>query len=151
MSSLDMPIPSPLPVWIDETLKNPECVSWPGVHTKSGYARFGKYRVTRLIMRAKPGQVVMHTCDNPGCINPLHLRLGTQAENVKDRDTKGRGVVLRGTEQGGSKLTNADVLQIRATYKGRGKGPSQAKLAKQFNVSERLIWSVITNRNWRHV
>lgn len=64
------------------------------------HIKIGKYKTTaaRFVYLREKGQipdgmVVMHSCDNPTCINPAHLSLGTQAENMHDRDTKGRGPV----------------------------------------------------------
>jgi hypothetical protein len=76
-----------------------ECWPWRGACNSSGYGRFkadGKdykaHRVSRSLLRGDvhAGVVVRHSCDNPGCCNPAHLLTGTQADNVADRQARGR-------------------------------------------------------------
>jgi len=90
--------------------------------------------------------VVCHRCDNRACVNPEHLFLGTQADNIADRDAKGRQPRVQGMAHGSAKLTDNDVLAIRAS--GR---TSRRVLAKQYGVSEVQISNVRTGRNWRHL
>lgn len=70
------------------------CLEWQGATAKGGYARVrhdGRSQtLIRLISGAKKGQSVLHTCDNPKCVNPDHLKPGTQKENVQDCIAKGR-------------------------------------------------------------
>jgi hypothetical protein len=80
-----------------------ECIKWPGSKSKEGYGKIkikGRdLRAHRLIyatangitLDEMEGLVVMHACDTPSCVNPLHLILGTTADNVADMHTKGRG------------------------------------------------------------
>lgn len=80
---------------VNEMNQNPtdECVEWPLTVNHSGYGMIGKKRVTHLILGDKPdgAEVVMHSCDNPPCINPNHLKWGTISENIKEMWDKGRG------------------------------------------------------------
>ncbi len=75
------------------------CWEWSGSKDEFGYGRFYvvkdewpthrfSWRITKG--EIQPGLVVMHKCDNPSCVNPEHLQLGTQADNIKDMDAKGR-------------------------------------------------------------
>lgn len=92
------------------------------------------------------GMRVLHRCDNPPCINPDHLFLGTQAENVADMISKGRKVVLQGEGHGSAKLTKADVLAIRAA-----RGSSSRQLAVQYGVHSSQICRVRAGKKWGSV
>lgn len=129
------------------------CWEW-SASKRQGYGKIkvdGKYigahRVSYAIHRGviPSGMHVCHQCDNRACINPEHLFLGTNADNMADRDAKGRGVIFRGENHGSSKLAEADVLAIRASKL------SQRKLAAIYGVSGRYISSVRTGKNWAHL
>ena len=119
-----------------------ECWLWQGtiaLPNKCGqqYGNFGvfdgktvNYRAHRFAWMLANGQipadmVIMHTCDVPLCVNPSHLKLGTQADNVADRDIKGR--TARGERQGTSKLT-----EMQARFIKRSSKPTQS-LANRFD------------------
>jgi hypothetical protein len=94
------------------------------------------------------GTVVLHTCDNRLCCNPAHLRLGTQADNVRDMDAKGRRVaVLRfGGEHHMTKISEADVRAIRAS------DASQDKVwAERFGMHPGSVKNIRIGRSWKHV
>ena len=90
------------------------------------------------------GFVVRHTCDNPSCINPAHLVLGTQADNVADREARGRRDV-KGEQIGTAKLTEADVLEIRVSEL------PAIELAKKYGVHKSNIWAIKSKKSWSHV
>lgn len=94
-----------------------------------------------------PDQVVCHACDNPPCCNPKHLWVGTSADNSRDMWRKGRGRTggVRGESHGCAKLSESDVLEIRAS------STSRADLAKRYGVTETQISNVISRKMWRHV
>ena len=96
------------------------------------------------------GSVVMHLCDNKICINPEHLRLGTQAENMADKEAKGRSNLeqrnLTGAANGRALLTAADVLEIR-----RRAAEPQATLAIEFGVGQTQISKIILRKAWSHL
>ena len=109
------------------------------------------------------GTCVLHRCDTPLCCNPAHLFLGTQIENIRDRDQKGRhraavgernGThthperVVRGDVHPNAKLTVADVLDIR---RRAAAGEPKAALARAFGVSPCTIRNVVVRRTWAHV
>jgi len=89
------------------------------------------------------GICVLHRCDNKICVNPEHLFLGTQSENMDDKVAKGRQ--LRGETNNGAKLCEADVAAIRASDTSHGSG---AKLANQFGVSQQLISAIRSGKIW---
>jgi hypothetical protein len=108
------------------------------------------------------GKNVCHSCDNPPCCNPRHLWLGSQADNMADMARKGRVVTNpnRGEASIQAKLTDAEVLAIRAeygNYRGVGRrpnsdrGPSRRQLATKYNVSKALIDHVLNGTAWKHV
>ena len=90
---------------------------------------------------------VLHSCDNPRCVNPSHLFLGNKTSNAKDRDSKGRQA--KGEDQGMSKLSSVDASAIRSMYEtGRW---SQKSLAEEFGVSQQTISDLLRGRTWKHV
>jgi hypothetical protein len=95
-----------------------------------------------------PGLVVCHACDNPPCINPGHLFLGTIADNAADRDKKGRNVNYRGEAHGRAKLTGADVKVIREELR---QGSTKTGLARRYGVGETTIWHIANRTSWAHV
>lgn len=131
------------------------CMAWTGRLDPNGYGRIDyqgrptlAHRVAyELTNGPAVGGVVMHTCDNPQCCNPDHLRLGTQADNVADMDMKGRRRVgvRRGAECNKTKLTED---QVRLVFSSLEK---PADLAARFGVSTTAIRYIQSGRNWRHV
>lgn len=89
------------------------------------------------------GLWVLHKCDVRGCINPDHLFLGTPKDNSQDMMRKGRGPI--GEKQGRSKLTAADVLEIRASNARVG------RLAKKFSVTHTTIIRTKRGECWAHL
>lgn len=88
------------------------------------------------------GEVILHTCDNPRCINPEHLVRGTQWANLKDMDTKGRGK-FRGEDHGQCKLTDDEVRYIRDNYTARSVENSGVALAAKFGVNKATISEIV--------
>ncbi len=99
-----------------------------------------------------PNLVIMHSCDNPRCVNPAHLRQGTQAENTAEMILKGRGCyhrAPRGEAQGHAKLTDALVMEIRERYERENL--SQRELAIHYGVATITIHYVIVGKLWSHL
>lgn len=89
------------------------------------------------------GKLVRHTCDNPRCINPEHLRLGTQQDNMDDKVARRRQA--RGTTHYDTHLSKDDVLFIRSS-----KGVISAKaLAKRFGIAIRTVYYILDGTNWK--
>lgn len=92
------------------------------------------------------GQCVCHRCDNPKCVNPEHLFLGTRADNMKDMFAKGRGRAKPRELHPAAKLDQQRVDMIRALHEtGKFK---KAALAKQFGVSRALISLIVAGKRW---
>jgi len=130
-----------------------DCVEWKAGKTAGGYGWWrGKY-AHRIAFEAfvgpiPEGQCVCHHCDNPSCINPMHLFLGTKADNNRDMFAKGRGRpgMVAGERHGRSKLSYKDVAEIRAR---RHSGETLVAIARDFGVTHQAIHGVVTGRTWR--
>lgn len=92
-----------------------------------------------------PDQFVCHSCDNPPCINPEHLWLGTHLENATDKAQKMRG-------RGGAKLTIAQVREIRALYRRTASNRSNAaSLCAKYDISRPQLRKIVYRESWRWV
>ena len=134
-----------------------ECWPWEATRNQDGYGRFwlgelkSAHRVAWEIANGPipKGRCVLHRCDNPQCVNPAHLWLGTHADNMADRDAKGRQWDRRGENHPHSKLTELDVICIRHWLKdGRW---TQQKIADAFGIGRMTISNINTGRVWSHV
>lgn len=99
---------------------------------------------------------VLHACDNPPCVNPAHLWLGTASDNGRDMASKGRARgqrswdhMPRGEDHGYATLTEADVREIRRAYAARE--ATQTDLGRRFGVHQTLISLIVLGKAWRHV
>ncbi len=101
------------------------CWEWTGCKSKG----YGLFQINRRSVRAHrfsyklykgdfdENLKILHSCDNPSCVNPDHLRVGTQVENIKDRVERNRGSRMKYDKNGNSKLTWKEVNEIRSKYK----------------------------------
>lgn len=119
---------------VDGTRKS-ECV-----HRLSYELNFGKI---------PDGMEVCHKCDNPSCINPDHLFLGTRQDNVDDRERKGRNIVFTGEEQPRSKLTKKAVKDAR--WEHAYHGASFESLARKYGVSKKTMQNAVKGITWKCV
>lgn len=137
------------------------CWLWIGCVNQEGYGQFTVRRkgltptsdkAHRLSFRLHKGEIpnglkVLHSCDTPMCVNPAHLRLGTDRDNKMDSIRKGRHA--HGETNGTTKLTARDVLTIRKLF---ADGPvNQTELGLRYGVHGSIINAVIHRRNWRHL
>lgn len=95
------------------------------------------------------GHQVLHRCDNPQCVNPTHLFLGTQVENIADMVAKQRQGAARGEKAWCAKLTASKVKEIREKHKSGG--VTMVDLAREYGVSDSMIQFIIQRKNWKHV
>lgn len=90
------------------------------------------------------GLIVRHKCDNPNCINPNHLELGTHEDNVKDRVERSRSA--KGSNNGRAKLSEEDIRYIR-----NNDIHSNTELSKMFKVDPKAIRDIKNFKTWKHV
>lgn len=150
--SVNNPIP-PLERFWAKVEKSDGCWNWTG-YTTRGYGRFytghkkievyaHRYSYELAYGESTAGFMVCHKCDNPRCVRPDHLFLGTQAENLRDMRDKGRQ--SRGDRAGNALLSDDIVRFIRSSSERR------PELAKKFGVSVATIHNVLAGRIWKHV
>lgn len=133
------------------------CWLWTGIGNSNGYGRFCADNKHILAHRASyemfygpipAGKNVCHTCDNRRCVNPEHLWLGTQSENLKDAVAKGR--MFRpdtsGENNGNRKLDWESVNHIRQLC---AQGVQQKRVAKLYGVCPATVGDIIHNRIWK--
>ena len=139
--------------------KTDYCWIWTGAKKPSGYGNFwmdGRYynthRASYLLHRGEipDGLVVMHKCDNPSCVNPDHLSIGTSRDNVRDMMAKGRSY---GSPMGSEfapcvKLTKEQVIEIRKMLESNVKHKA---LADKFSVCRATISLISTRKTWRNI
>ena len=142
--------------FLDKILKDPKtgCWNWQGSKNqkRGAYGRFrvdGKcwlaHRFSYFLFKGDPeGKYVCHHCDNPSCVNPEHLFLGTQRDNMRDMTEKGRADNA-GERNGRTKLTQVDVDDMRWLS---GMGVKTSRLANEFDVSWLAAHRIVTNRTW---
>jgi hypothetical protein len=105
------------------------------------------HRVSYAFYFGNPGDLfVMHRCDNPGCVNPDHLELGTNADNMRDMAEKGRST--KGSRQHKAKLHEQDIPQIRARAQS---GDRLTDIALDYGVSKSSISKANIGVHWSHV
>lgn len=134
------------------------CWIWNGPKTLFGYGQltFGNrpitaHRLSWLIHNGAipDGLCVLHNCpnrDNPSCVNPAHLWLGSNIDNSKDRHVKGRDAI--GEIHGLSKLTDDKIREIRERKEN---GATQRRMARDYGVHVSTIRSVIRYKTWKGV
>lgn len=140
-----------------------ECWEWVGAKVAKGYGAFRpQTKVFALAHRYSwqmhygpipegvgfHGTCVLHRCDNPSCVRPDHLFLGTNHENIKDMDTKGRRNPARGERSGKVAVTADQVLAIRARFAA---GESRSQLARAFGVTSGCIGPIVRRATWAHI
>lgn len=138
-------------------VKEGGCWNWKASCAGKGYGQIKlpgerrqiyAHRLSWLIYRGEisDNRQVLHRCDNPKCVNPEHLFLGTCADNLQDMKQKGRH--LYGSRNSRAKLTEDDVKQIKRCLDS---GMTQTRIAKAFGVSQIEISRINTGRRWAHV
>jgi len=128
------------------------CWLWDGAVSDKGY---GNIKISGNVAKAHrisyecfvgfipTGSLVCHKCDTPLCVNPDHLFIGTSKDNSDDKINKGRDNKASGSRHGRAKLTEAQVIDIRAS-----KLPHR-KIAAQYGVARSTIWNILNGSHWK--
>jgi hypothetical protein len=132
--------------------KTSRCWTWTASTNEHGY---GKIRVNGRTVKAHrvsyeleygvlltPAQKLLHECDNPPCVRPSHLFIGTQLDNMRDCVTKKRHAH---GETSYSKLTEDQVRAIRADSR------SQSKIAADYGVVQQTVFDIKHHKTWKHL
>lgn len=139
------------------TVTDSGCWEWNGRRDDKGYGQLdyagtslGAHRASYIVFKGAidDGLFVCHSCDNPPCMNPEHLWLGTNKENLRDMASKNRGGIAKGERNGFSKLDEESVRVIRRL---RSEGKSLREIGSLFNVTEACVSQVARRVSWRHV
>jgi hypothetical protein len=135
------------------------CWEYIGGKDKDGYGMFWnhiEYKRVRahhqsyLIYKGAipKGKWVLHTCDNPSCINPAHLFLGTPLENVQDMQMKGRKAPTYGEFSGNHRFTEKDILNM---FDMKSKGFSQTDIADKYKTHQATISKILHGKRWGYL
>jgi hypothetical protein len=134
------------------------CWGWQRTRNDDGYGQLSvagrMVYAHRLAFELSVGPVpkglhILHSCDNPSCINPAHLSPGTRSQNMKECGERGRARIPQpiklGEENGAAKLLEVDVLSIRRLL---SKGDTQRSIAERFNVSQQTVAGIKSGKKW---
>jgi hypothetical protein len=131
-----------------------DCWEWMASKNHGGYGFFHYQGVCRLAHRVSHilhggdipnGMSVCHRCDNPGCVNPNHLFIGTHLDNMRDMYSKGRRVAAVGQQNGKTKLTDHQVIEI---YNSTDTNIADAK---RHNICATVVSRIKSGQRWAYL
>lgn len=141
------------------SVRDGDCLIWTGCVMASGYGRISVGNRTMYAHRAAllahrgslpAGELVLHSCDRPPCVNPDHLRPGSPSDNMTDKVGRGRlvlpGTFIHGEGNGQARLTWALVREMRARY-ARGE-LTKTSAGREYGISRQSATDVLLGRTW---
>lgn len=136
-----------------------DCWEWKGTKYRGGYGHFRRKMGNKWVMfkahrysyeqfngPLTQGMLVCHTCDNPSCVNPGHLFLGTPKENMQDKYRKGRGKLIRNPRHRNLSFEIAKRIREESVTIPK---PTQKTLAEKYNTSVAQISRILSNQIWK--
>lgn len=134
---------------LNNTKQREDCLLWQGCRDKDGYGltsirgkKLPAHRAVMSFLSDVSGQYVLHKCANRDCVNPEHLYLGDQKQNVQDQIDA--GTFVYGSKNGRAKLTEEQVIELRNST------VSNKEWAEKLNLAYSTIWDA-RNRKWKHL
>lgn len=147
--------PSARERFFKKVIKTPTCWLWTGYLLKDGYGSFSEFRKSipahrysykEFVAPIPVGLLVRHSCDNPSCVNPEHLVLGTQKDNCQDAVSRGRNV--HGESHGGCKITASIAKQVKVLL---SLGRSMVAISQELHISYYVVCDIKRGKTWNSV
>jgi len=144
--------------FLEKVNKTTTCWQWIGSKYRGGYGHFrrfldGKWKMYKAHRYAYEyfigptnGLLVCHYCDNPSCVNPEHLWLGTHKQNTKDMENKGRWKMIRNPKH---KLLNLGIARNIREYKNQNPNMTLKEFALEWDISPQQISRILRNEIWQ--
>ena len=134
----------------DKVDKTGDCWVWTGAKYKKGYGMLrvnGKCKQAHRLVMGEPDGLVLHHCDNPACVNPDHLYIGTPSDNMRDMYERGRqGNRPKGENHHENRLNWNKVAETR---KMSGEGVKNTIIAEKYGVSDAMIGKIVRGLSWK--
>jgi hypothetical protein len=154
MPRIDTPSTVAARFWPKVDIGEPDrCWPWKGSKMGRGYGKawvneryIGAHRIAWGLTNGEmppDDMMVLHSCDNPICVNPSHLRVGTHQHNMDDKEARGRH--LKGERSPNAKLSEADVLEIRSMWE---RHVPQQTIASCFGVKQSHVSNIVRRKRW---
>jgi hypothetical protein len=137
-----------------------QCWLWTAGTNRHGYGLFNRatrpskstlahrYSYELFVGPIPPGKCALHRCDNPRCVRPSHLFIGTRTDNANDKVAKGRARGPRGEKHPRATVTAATVVEVR---RAATSGLSKREIAGRFRLPLRRVRAIVDRETWKHI